>query len=305
MRLEQLRFFVEVSRRHSFSLAASHLFLTQQNISTGIRKLEEELGFKLFERTHQGVILTPLGEEVLVKAEEILEQVDGLKTIGRSASKQLTGELRVELVPYIALPEIIVYFYRQNPAVTIKTTERAPAEIITNLQQDTADVGFVYLRTEETLSQEEDLKTPGLVQEKLSNDQLYLCVSKKLQFPKQSYSISEILEKKMSLVIFDSLYEWTMESFGMVNAEGPLVYRADTQVYKKMIQEGLAAGFATKMGLDQEIIFKKGEVNTLRIKGAYLTVCMLYKESPTSSLKTDFISMIRTKFQEMSTEGTP
>ena len=305
MRLEQLRFFVEVSRRHSFSHAASHLFLSQQNISTGIRKLEEELGFKLFERTHYGVVLTPLGEEVLVKAEEILEQCDALKSIGRSASRQLTGELRVDLVPYIALPEIIVYFYRQNPAVSIKTTERAPAQIISNLQEGLADVGFVYLRNEESLGKEEELDTPGLVQEKLSSDQLYLCVSKKLHFPKQSYTISELLEKKLSLVIFDSLYEWTMESFGMVNAEGPQVYRADTQVYKKMIQEGLAAGFGTKMGLDQEIIFKKGEVNTLKIKGSFLTVCMLYKESPTSSLKEDFISMIRTKFQEMSNEDTP
>ncbi|MCL2751013.1 MAG: LysR family transcriptional regulator [Coriobacteriia bacterium] len=304
MRLEQLRFFVEVSRRRSFSHAASHLFLTQQNISTGVRKLEEELGFKLFERTHSGVILTSLGEEVLVKAEEILEHCEALKAIGRAASRQLTGELRIELVPYIALPEIIVHFYRQNPAVSIKTTERAPGDIITSLQDGTADVGFVYLRTEETLGKIEELETPGLVQEMLSSDQLYLCVSKKLHFPKQSYTISELLDKKMSLVIFDSLYEWTMESFGMVSAEGPLIYRADAQVYKKMIQEGLAAGFGTKMGLDQEIIFKKGEVNTLRIKGSYLTVCMLYKESPSSSLKEDFISMIRTKFHEMSNEGT-
>jgi|GEM_PF-1589917 len=304
MRLDQLRFFVEVSRRRSFSLAASHLFLSQQNISAGIRKLEEELGFKLFERTHTGVVLTPLGEEVLSRAEDILERVEGLQTIGQVCAEQLTGELRVELVPYIALPEMIVYFYRQNPAVSIKTLEKAPADIVSSLREGTADVGFVYLRKDASLGSEEVLDTPDLVQERLSVDQLYLCVSKKLHFARQNYSIGELLEKRMALAVFDSLYDWTMESFGMLNIDDLRVYRADAQVYKKMVLEGLAAGFATKMGLDQEIIFKKGEINALRIKDMYLTVCMLYKKGCMTPLKEDFINTIRTKFHELSS-GQP
>ena len=87
MRLEQLQFFVEVSRCRSISLAASRLFMTQQNVSSGIRKLEAELGFDLFERTPRGVVLTPQGEEVLVKAEEIIEEVESLKMIKHPAAK--------------------------------------------------------------------------------------------------------------------------------------------------------------------------------------------------------------------------
>ncbi|MCL1846719.1 MAG: LysR family transcriptional regulator [Coriobacteriia bacterium] len=302
MRLEQLDFFVEVSRSRSFSHAASHLFMSQQNVSTAIAKLEAELGFQLFERTHHGVVLTPQGIEALIKAEEILERVRDLKSIGQTAEKQLTGELRVELVPYIALPEMIVDFYRRNPAISIKTTERAPADIIADLHEGTADVGFMYLRKEELPRRVELLDTPGLEQEKLSQDQLYFCVSKKLKYPHRSYTIQELFEKRVPLVVFENLYDWAMETFEMIQVKNPLVYRVDVHVYKKMIQEGLAAGFATKTGLDQEIIFKKGEIDTLKIRGASLIVCMLYKKEPMSPMKEDFLSIIREKFQELHSE---
>ena len=289
MRLEQLSIFVEVSRCQSFSLAASRLFMSQQNISVAISKLEAELGFLLFERSHHGVTLTPRGEEALVLVEDILQQAGRLKALGHSAKKQLAGELRVEAVPYIALPEMIVDFYLQNPAIAIKTSDNSPTEIIANLLNGSCDVGFIYLRNEETLV------TPGLELEKLYKDELYFCVSKKLKYPRRDHTISELLGKKLPLIMFDKLHDWTMEAFDMINEQHPLVYRADIQVYKKMIQGGLAAGFATKTGLDQEIVFKKGEVDTLRIQGLYLTVCMLYDKSSMTALKTEFLNMIRVK----------
>ena len=298
MRLEQLSFFVEVSHCQSISLAASRLFMSQQNVSTAIRKLEAELGFELFERNHYGVVLTPQGEKLLVKAEMILQEIDSIKKIGRSAKKPLTGEVRVEMVPYIALPGMIVDFYRQNPAATVKTTEKSPAEIISNLNKGLADVGFIYLRKEEAL------ETPGLEQVKFSKDQLYFCVSKKLNYPKRNYTISELLQKKMPLIIFDSLYDWTLEAFDMINEQKPLVYRADVQLYKRMILNGLAAGFATKTGLEQEIVFSKGEVDVMKIKGLYLVVCMLYKKTPMSRVKKEFLNMVRENFLELGRDGT-
>jgi DNA-binding transcriptional LysR family regulator len=299
MRLEQLTYLVEVSRCTSISLAASRLFMTQQNISSGIRKLEAELGFELFERTHQGAVLTAKGEEVLVYAKEILKNIDACRLIGQSAPEQLTGELRVELVPYIALPELIVAFYRHNPDVSIKTTEKPPAEIISNIQNGSADVGFVYLR------KGEGLQTPSLKQEILSHDQLYFCLSKKLNSAKRSYTMNELIEEQLPLVVFDSLYEWTLESLNQLEGSGklkgrrPLLYRVDTQLYKKMILEGLAAGFATETGIEREIVFARNEVAVKRIEDYSLAVCMLYKKEPGSPLREGFLAMVREKFSSM------
>ena len=298
MRLEQLYFFVEVSRCHSISLAASRLFMTQQNISTGIRKLETELGIELFERTHHGVILTPQGEEVLARAKEIIEKIDDLKLIGRRSEEQLIGELRVDFVPYIALPDAILDFYRHNPRINIKTTERSPADIIANVKSGLVDVGFIYRRNKESI------ESPEFELEKLSRDQLYICVGKKLQLPKRSYTIDDLAKKKLPLVVFNNLYDWTMETFEQYQGQKPLVFRVDTQLYKRMIREGMAAGFATKTGIEQEIVFDKGEVDTFKIADEYLDVCMLYKKKPTSPLKERFLAMIREKFHEISTEET-
>jgi DNA-binding transcriptional LysR family regulator len=296
MRIEQLYFFVEVSRCRSISLAASHLFMTQQNISTGIKKLEEELGLTLFERTHQGVALTPQGEEVLVQVKEIVEKIDRLKAIGCHPEEQLTGELRVDFVPYIALPDVILEFIKENPRVNIKTTERSPADIVANIVNGLADVGFIYLRDEESLD------NYPFELEKLARDQLYICVSKKLNYTKRNYSIDELIKKKMPLVVFNNLYDWTMETFAKNLKEKPLVFRVDTQLYKRMIREGMAAGFATKTGIDQEIVFSKGEVDTFKIADEFLTVCMLHKKTPSSPLKESFLAMIQERFQAMNAE---
>ena len=298
MRLDQLVYFVEVSRCRSITLAASHLFMTQQNISAGIRKLEDELGFALFERSHFGVELTPRGQKALVVAEEILAKVDDLSTIDLSDSEQLVGELNVELVPYIALPEMIVDFYKQNPAVTIKTTEKSPIEIISNLQDGLADVGFVYARDDE------EFDIPGIEQEWLTREDLYFCVSKRLKYPRKSYSVDELMVRQLPFIIFNSLYDWTMDNLSEFIERIPPIYRADVQLYKQMILEGQAAGFATKTGIKQEIVFHRGEVDAFRISEQHLIVCMLYKKENSSPLKEGFLAMVREKFREMNPESS-
>lgn len=290
MRLEQLSYFVEVSRSRSFSLAASRLYMSQQNISTGIRKLEEELGFKLFERTPQGVVLTPSGKDVLAQAEDILRRVDDLKLLRHPHEKQLTGELRLDLVPYIALPEMIIEFYTHNPAAAIKTTEKSPPEIIANVQEGSTDVGFIYVR------EDERIKASGLKQERIAEEQLFFCVSKKLDYPQRLYTEALLLEEQMPLIVFNCLYDWTMEILAGTGGKKPRVYRADTQLYRKMILEGLAMGFATSTGIEQEIIFKKDEVDAFAIEDYFLSVCMLYKKSPTSPLKERFLALTRERF---------
>lgn len=297
MRLEQLTFFLEVSRSNSVSLAASRLYMSQQNVSAAIRKLEDELGFALFDRTHQGVTLTPRGQEVLVAAEEIVAKVEALKLIGQDAAEELTGELRVNMVPYIALPEMIVDFYRYNPEVSIKTSEKSPAEVIEDIRNNEADIGFVYQRMGE------DLDTSGFEQEILSEDQLYICVSKKLNFPKHSYTSDAFFEKRLPLVVFNGLYDWTIETIEQMGQKNHVVYRADIQLYRKMVIEGLAAGFATKTGIDQEVVFQKGEVDMFKISGVSLIISMLYKQQPTSNLKEVFLKLAREKFCEANRGG--
>lgn len=64
MQINHIEYFLEVARCQSISKAAKNLFITQSTLSTSIATFENELGFKLFTRLRQGVILTPEGEKV-------------------------------------------------------------------------------------------------------------------------------------------------------------------------------------------------------------------------------------------------
>ena len=73
MEIKQLHYFIETCRYHSFTEAAKNCIITPQGLHISISRLEEELGCKLFYRTSNGLILTPDGEYLLPKAEEILK----------------------------------------------------------------------------------------------------------------------------------------------------------------------------------------------------------------------------------------
>ena len=65
MRMEYLRYLLEIERHHSISAAAQYLYLSQTTLSATVRRIEEELGFSIFSRTHSGVQATAEGEEAL------------------------------------------------------------------------------------------------------------------------------------------------------------------------------------------------------------------------------------------------
>lgn len=84
MKIQQIEYVVEVSKTLSFSAAAENLYVSQPNISRSISSLEDELGYKIFLRTNQGITLTEQGEYFIQHADIIVEQLKLIK--GRQAS---------------------------------------------------------------------------------------------------------------------------------------------------------------------------------------------------------------------------
>jgi DNA-binding transcriptional LysR family regulator len=76
MDFRNLRYFVAVAEERGFRRAAQRLHVSQPAVSQQVRKLEEDLGVQLIERTPRRVALTPAGEAFLVEARRILQQVD-------------------------------------------------------------------------------------------------------------------------------------------------------------------------------------------------------------------------------------
>lgn len=103
MNLEQFRYIKEVSQCRSISKAAKQLYLTQPTISNAIHNFEEEVGYKVFRRSNQGVELTEDGEKVMGSIDIILNEVQHIRNTNE-VSDYISGDVYVDASPLFAAP---------------------------------------------------------------------------------------------------------------------------------------------------------------------------------------------------------
>ncbi len=146
MELRHLRYFVAVAEELHFSRAAERLHVSQPPLSQQIRKLEEELGVQLLERTRRRVQLTDAGRAVLEEARRTLSQAERVRSVARGAAEGSVGLLRVGFsssAPYTTLPAILRAFRARSPGVVLNLLERSTEEQVGMLAAGALDVGFV------------------------------------------------------------------------------------------------------------------------------------------------------------------
>ena len=117
MTLTELKYIVAVAREKHFGKAAEACFVSQPTLSVAVKKLEDELELKLFERSAGEVTVTPLGDEIVRQAQSGLEQAAEIKEIAKRGKDPLGGPLKLGVIytigPYL-LPDLV----RQNIALT-------------------------------------------------------------------------------------------------------------------------------------------------------------------------------------------
>lgn len=126
MELRHLHYFVAIAEERSFTRAAERLWVAQPGLSTQIRRLEAELGIKLFERHTRGVDLTSAGELFLERARAALAAADEARCTGRDLEAGVVGTVRLGLATtahWRATPELLDVFTRNRPAVEVSVVE--------------------------------------------------------------------------------------------------------------------------------------------------------------------------------------
>lgn len=99
--LRQLRFLVALSETLNFSRAAEMCHVTQPTLSSAIKELEADLGIPLAERSKQAVMITPLGQEIVRRARDVLNDVADISALAREHTGQVRGDLRLGAIPTI------------------------------------------------------------------------------------------------------------------------------------------------------------------------------------------------------------
>src|SRR5262245_55511020 len=115
MELRHVRYFVAVAEELHFRKAAERLHVAQPAVSEQIRKLEQELGVKLFNRSQRRVGLTPAGVALLEQARHVLRHAEVARQAARNARDQATMQLRIGHLPD-SLPASVPRALRQLAA---------------------------------------------------------------------------------------------------------------------------------------------------------------------------------------------
>jgi len=148
MTLSELRFVVAVAKERNFRRAAEKCFVSQPALSLAIKKLEDELGILLFERSRTDVSPTPIGEQVITQAIRALEEVAQIKEIAKQGNNQLSGAFKLGLIysigPYL-LPELIPILRQTAPDMPLDIEENLTVQLETQLKNGVIDAAILAL----------------------------------------------------------------------------------------------------------------------------------------------------------------
>ena len=146
MNIQQLEYVIAVDTHRHFVKAAEKCFVTQATLSMMIKKLEEELSVKIFDRSRQPVIPTEIGKKIIAQAKIILNESSRLKELVQDEQAELKGELRIGVIPTLApylLPLFMNSFLEKYPSVKLKISEFTTDQIIYKLEHHDLDVGLL------------------------------------------------------------------------------------------------------------------------------------------------------------------
>ncbi len=162
MELDQLRYFLQVAKRSSFTRAAEDLVISQPALSRSIQKLEEELGQPVFERKTRSVSLTEAGTLLQSRAQQVLAMIEDTKAEITDDGK--SGRVRIGAIPTIApyfLPEVLGQFSSAFPQANLVVQENTTDVLLKSCTQGEIDLAIValpvsakYLDVEELFTEE-------------------------------------------------------------------------------------------------------------------------------------------------------
>lgn len=146
MNLQQLEYIIAVDKLKNFVKAAESCFVTQATLSMMIKKLEEELDVKIFDRSKQPVKATEVGQKLILQAKKILLESKKLKELISEEKGIVSGELKIGIIPTLApylLPLFLKKFIQSFPLVKLVINEFTTDDIIKKLKSGDLDAGIL------------------------------------------------------------------------------------------------------------------------------------------------------------------
>lgn len=157
MNIHQLEYIVALDTHRNFVKAAAACFITQATLSIMIKKLEEELGVAIFDRSKQPLFPTELGEKIIAQSRIILQEYSNLKEIVDHENNEYSGDLKIGIIPTLApylIPRFLNSFLIKHPNIRLHISEIPTNSIVQKLKEYSLDVGIMAIPFNSTLNEE-------------------------------------------------------------------------------------------------------------------------------------------------------
>jgi len=294
MEIQQLLYVARAAEQMNFSKAAELCHITQSCLSQQIAKLEDEIGYKIFERTTRQVLLTAQGDRFVQQVYKVLEDIDMLKAFPVSSEEDLCGCIRIGAISSMATREfsrLIAGFNTLYPHIKLNLIQAGSQELLEKLRDETIDIAFLASQSGENM--DEFVATP------ISTFSYFLAVPQGHRFAQRAYVKIEELRDE-SFVFHDqnlAMYQICLKACQAAGFDPKIVCTTTHTWFRYyMVEAGLGVGF---FPYEDFLSFPVNRVSRIRLQPAIEPLLMMVtsKDSISSPVVNSFYQFIHSWFQ--------
>lgn len=307
MRLEQLIYLIDVAKTNSITIAAERNYVTQQNISEAIAKLENELEVTLLYRSHKGCSLTEAGVEAVKGAKIIIDNVENLKSTLKPYSNnnsKVRGDLSINSIPAVMrkkfLAEILLEFGNKYPDVVLSVNENNNIDIIRNVISEKIDIGLIAMVNgllESNNITEKEFNN-NIYFERLYDDDVLVCVGKNSPLrTKKTISIDELKNYPLVSAINSDFFLPFISKLKKKKFDPSVLLNTSSyNTQYEIISKGSAVGFSMASDFEENQKLDKQIIAIPFAENIKLTIGWIRaKNRPLSPAAEEFITCLKSK----------
>lgn len=298
MRIEQWNYLIELAQYHSLSEASEHLHISQQSLNASIKKLEEEIGVALLQRSYRGIKLTEAGQKYVEGVNKLMAEHNELLLEISNPFHQPRNELQIGayygcMKTYFAT--VIAKFCSKDPRTKLTVEEMTPDQVLKKLEAREIDLGLMQYSNFETPAWMED---PKFLFFPLFHSKLYVRVSTKSPLAQyDSISLKTALKEKV-LVYQPSAWENDInplcDFLAYFHPDCHVQFEHNYQLHHEKLLQGLGIAFALQTGTSSNS--EQGGIKMLSLKDDIENTngCLLRNEeiSPTTKYVINFFRIL-------------
>ena len=275
MQLDQLILFDRIASEKSISKVAEESHLSQPALSQKMRKLEEEMDVKLFERSNRGIELTEAGRMVQKYIHQIISAYDEMQEeLGNL--KQHSGTVRILASPVVgqyALPCSVHKMSEKFPGYNFSLSSMTSLEVIRKVKEGNGFIGFVV----------GPVDIDGIFCKKVYSDRIHLVFSEKY-YQEDRISIEELEQKQLIMLVekfsYRRILQQALKKIGKdLDGFNILMNLDSTESVKASVIAGLGFAFLPYMAIKKELYLKQLKIIEIPRMETNCDLYMIHKET--------------------------